>query len=98
MTTHLVELDEDAVVDLPQPQELQHLADLGVKAEHTPDPDHERQLRLGRHVEVALLLGLALQHDLLPLSLAVLLDVLLGPLEDELLLLLTQLPVLEDGR
>ena len=57
----LVHLDEDSVVDLSQSEELEHLLDLGGNLVDTADADDESQLRLGWHVEVALLLGLALQ-------------------------------------
>ena len=56
----LVQLDEHAVVDLQQTQQLQHLARLRRDLVHTADADGERDARLGRHVEVAGLLRLAL--------------------------------------
>ena len=46
----LVELDEDAVVDLAQAEELQHLLDLRRDLVDTPDAHHESQLRLGRDI------------------------------------------------
>ncbi len=57
----LVELDEDAVVDLTQPKELEDLADLGRDLVDTADAHNEGQLGLPEHVEVALLLSLSLQ-------------------------------------
>jgi hypothetical protein len=47
----LVELDKDAVVDLPQPEELQNLAHLGSHLVDTADADDKGQLGLGRHVK-----------------------------------------------
>lgn len=59
---------------------------------HIPlDADDEDQLRLLRDVELAGLLGNTSKADLLALSIAVLLDVLLGTLEDDTALLLVGL-------
>jgi nitrate reductase gamma subunit len=55
------------------------------------DADHEDQLVLGGHVGVAVLAGDAVEAALLALRIAVLLDVLLGTLEDGLALLLVVL-------
>jgi hypothetical protein len=55
------------------------------------DANNEDNLGLSRDVEGALLLGLTGKADLLALSLAVLLDVLLGALEDSFTLLLVGL-------
>jgi hypothetical protein len=55
------------------------------------DADQEDQLGLGGDVEGALLLGNAGKADLLALGIAVLLDVLLGTLEDDAALLLVDL-------
>ena len=57
----LVELDEDTVVDLTEPEKLEHLLDLGGHLVDTADTDDKGQLGLGGHVEVALLLSLPLQ-------------------------------------
>lgn len=43
----LVELDENAVVDLAQAEQLQHLLDLRRNLVDTPDAHHKSQLRLG---------------------------------------------------
>merc|ERR1712003_47911 len=75
----LVQLDEHAVVDLPQAEQLQNLADLGAHLVDTPNSAHESQLSVSRHIKVALLLGLALKPDLIPLLIPVLLGVLLSP-------------------
>ena len=80
----LGELDKDAVVDLNEAQELHDLPRLRRDLVDTLDSDHKRQLGLGRDVKVALHLGEATQADLLSLGLSVLLDVLLGALEDGL--------------
>jgi hypothetical protein len=84
----LGELDEDAVVDLQQTEELQCLALLRINLVDTLDADNKSQLVLLRHVELVLLLGLALHADLLTVGIAVFLDVLLSTLEDDLALLL----------
>merc|ERR1719412_1969023 len=78
----LVHLDEDSVVDLPQSEELQDLLDLGGDLVDTTDPHHEDQLGLGGNVVVTLLLGIALQPDLVSLLILVLLGILLSTLED----------------
>lgn len=65
----LVELHEHAVLDLTQTQQLQDLADLGGHANDTADTDHEGELSLGRHVEVASGLGLTTQDHALLLEL-----------------------------
>merc|ERR1719266_2259090 len=78
----LVHLDEDSIVDLPQSEELQDLLDLGGDLVDTTDPHDEDQLGLGGNVVVTLLLGIALQPDLVPLLILVLLGILLSTLED----------------
>lgn len=55
------------------------------------DADDEDQLGLLRYVKLATLLGNASQADLLTLSIAVFLNVLLGTLEDDTALLLVGL-------
>lgn len=87
----LGKLDEDAVVDLEKTEKLEGLALLGVNLVDTLDADDEGELGLGRDVERALLLGDALKADLLALGIAVLLDVGLSALEDNLTLLLVGL-------
>merc|ERR1719266_1007101 len=78
----LVHLDEDSVVDLPQSEELQDLLDLGGDLVDTTDPHDKDQLGLGGNVVVTLLLGIALQPDLVSLLILVLLGILLSTLED----------------
>merc|ERR1712117_587557 len=78
----LVQLDEDTVVDLSETEELESLLDLGSDLVDTTDADDKGILVLGGDVEVALLLGLAPQPDLLALLVPVLPGVLLGLLED----------------
>lgn len=87
----LGQADEDTVVDLEKTEELEGLALLGVNLVDTLDADDEGELGLGRDVERTLLLGDTLQADLLALCIAVLLDVGLGALEDDLTLLLVGL-------
>jgi hypothetical protein len=56
---------------------------------HLPlDTDNEDQLLLGRNVESTILLGQTGKADLLTLLITVLLNVLLGTLEDDTALLL----------
>ena len=55
------------------------------------NPDDEDQLRLSRHVEGALLLAKPVQANLLALSFAVLFDLCLSALEDDLALSLGRL-------
>ena len=87
----LGQADEDTVVDLEKTEELEGLALLRVNLVDTLDADDEGELGLGRDVERTLLLGDTLQADLLALCIAVLLDVGLGALEDDLALLLVGL-------
>jgi hypothetical protein len=84
----LGKLDEDTVVDLEQTEQLQSLALLGIDLVDTLDADDKRKLRLGRNVEAVAALGLAGETNLLPLGVAVLLDILLSACEDDLALLL----------
>lgn len=87
----LGDLDEDAVVDLEETEELEDLAGLGGNLVDTLDADNEHQLGLGRDVGGVILLGSAVKTDLLTLGIAVLLDVLLSTLEDDATLLLVGL-------
>jgi hypothetical protein len=89
----LGETDESTVVDLDQTEELKDLAGLRSDLVDTLDTDNKDQLGLVRDVEVTLLAGDAGQADLLTLSIAVLLDVGLGALEDDGALLLVGLKV-----
>ena len=59
----LVQLDEDAVVDLPQSEELQHLLHLGGDLVDTANPHHKGQLRVGRHVVTSLLASLTTEPE-----------------------------------
>jgi hypothetical protein len=88
LQSSLGELDEDAVVDLQQTEELQSLALLGINLVDTLDANDKSQLVLLGHVKLVLLLGLTLHADLLAVGIAVLLDVLLSTLEDDFALLL----------
>jgi hypothetical protein len=90
----LGQADEDTVVDLEKTEELEGLALLGVNLVDTLDTDNEGELGLSGDVERALLLGDTLKADLLTLCIAVLLDVGLGALEDNLTLLLVGLDCL----
>jgi len=80
----LGDLDEDAVVDLEKTEELEDLAGLGGNLVDTLDTDDEDQARLSRDVDGVIGLGSAREADLLTLGIAVLLDVLLSTLEDDL--------------
>jgi len=88
--------DEDTIVDLDETEELEDLARLWCNLVDTFDTDNEDQLVLSRDVEGTVLLGKALQTDLLTLLVAVLLDVLLGTLEDDFTLFLLSLLLLLD--
>jgi hypothetical protein len=90
----LGDTDEDTVVDLEETEELEDLARLGGDLVDTLDADQEDQLVLGRDVERAILLGKAVEADLLALDVTVLLDVLLSALEDDTTLLLVGLLLL----
>lgn len=87
----LGDLDEDTVVDLEETEELEDLAGLGGNLVDTLDADDEDDLGLSRDVGGVLLSGNAVEADLLALSIAVLLDVLLSTLEDDTTLLLVGL-------
>jgi hypothetical protein len=87
----LVDLDEDTVVDLEETEELEDLAGLGGNLVDTLDADDEDELLLGGDVEGTIVLGNALKADLLALGVTVLLNVLLGTLEDDGTLLLVGL-------
>jgi hypothetical protein len=80
----LGDLDEDAVVDLEKTEELEDLAGLGGNLVDTLDTDDEDQARLSGDVDGVIGLGGAREADLLTLGIAVLLDVLLSTLEDDL--------------
>ena len=87
----LGELDEDTVVDLEETEELEDLAGLGGDLVDALDADNEDQLVLSRDLEGTVLLGDTSEADLLALTIAVLLDVLLSTLEDDTTLLLVDL-------
>merc|ERR1719378_1138116 len=78
----LVKLDEHTVVDLPKPEQLKGLLDLGSDLVDTTNPHDESELVLRRHVVTTLLLSFTDKTNILTFHLAVLLGVLLGPLED----------------
>jgi len=84
----LGETNEDTVVDLEKTEELEDLAGLRSNLVDTLDTDNENQFGLSWDVERALLLGDTSKTNLLALSIAVLLDVLLGALEDDFTLVL----------
>lgn len=56
-------LDEDAIVDLAQSQQLEDLAALGVHVIDTPDAHHKGQLGLWLYIEASLCLCIPLQPD-----------------------------------
>jgi len=87
----LGEADEDTIVDLEKTEKLEGLALLGVDLVDTLDTDNEGELGLSGNVERAVGLGGTAETDGLTLSVAVLLDVALGTLEDGLTLLLVGL-------
>merc|ERR1712216_312909 len=84
----LVGLEEDGVVDLPEPEEPEDTPGLGVHVADSPDADDQQELWLRWNVEGTLGAGGALHpHEVVLLG-DVLLGVLLRALEDDLLLLL----------
>jgi len=76
--------DEDTVIDLEETEKLEDLLWLGGNLRDTLQPNNEVDLGLGSNVEVAGLSGLTLESDLLLLLVLVLLDILVGTLEDDL--------------
>jgi len=82
----LGQTDKDTVVDLEETEELQDLTGLGCNVVDTTQTDDKDDLGLAGNVEVTLGLGGTTETDLLALSGAVLLGVLLGTLEDDLAL------------
>jgi len=94
----LGDLQEDTVVDLEKTEQLEDLAGLGGHLVDTLDTDDKDQLGLSGDVGRVVGLGGTAETDLLTLSRAVLLDVLLGTLEDDATLLLVgSLALLSDG-
>ena len=83
--------NEDTVVDLEKTEELEDLAWLWGDLVDTLDADNEDELVLSWDVVGTILLGETSKTDLLALSIAVLLDVLLSTLEDDATLLLVGL-------
>merc|ERR1719278_2000613 len=78
----LVQLDEHAVVDLAQTEQLKSFLHLGGDLVDTTDSHDEGELRVGGNIEITFLLSIALQLNLLSLLILVLLGVLLSLLED----------------
>ena len=56
-------LNEDAIVDLAQPEQLQDFPGLGMHVIDTPDAHHKRQLGLWFNIEASLCLCFPLQPD-----------------------------------
>jgi hypothetical protein len=84
----LGKLDENTIVDLEEPKELQCLAFLGINLVDTLYPNDEGEFWLSGDVEAVALLGFARHAHPLTLRIAVLLHILLSPCEDDLALLL----------
>lgn len=94
----LGDLQEDTVVDLEKTEQLEDLAGLRGHLVDTLDTDDEDQLGLSGNVGRVVGLGGAAKADLLTLSAAVLLNVLLSTLEDDATLLLVgSLALLNNG-
>jgi len=87
----LGQADEDTVVDLEESEELEDLSWLRGNLVDTLDSDDEDQFWLLLNVEAAVLSGNTGQSNLLAFLVSVLLDVLLGSLEDHTSLLLVGL-------
>jgi hypothetical protein len=83
--------DKDTIVDLEKTEKLEDLAGLWCDLVDTLDSDNKDELVLGGDVVRTILLGQAEEADLLTLLVTVLLDVLLGALEDNTTLLLLSL-------
>lgn len=90
----LGDTNEDTVVDLKESEKLEDLLGLGGNLGDTLKSDDEVDLGLSRDVEVTSLPRLTLESDLLLLGVEVLLDILVGPLENDLSLGLLSLPSL----
>jgi len=84
----LGQADENTVVDLEESKELEDLSGLGCDLVDTLDSDNKDKFLLLLDVEAAALSGDPSESDLLPFLVTVLLDVLLGSLEDHASLLL----------
>jgi len=93
----LVDTNKDTVVDLEKTEKLQDLAWLRSDLVDTLDTNDEDELGLILDEEVTLLLGVAGEGDLLTLSIAVLLNVGLSALEDNLTGLLCSGLLLSEG-
>ena len=85
------EFDEDTIVDLKESEELEDLARLRSNLVDTLNTKHEDKLGLVLDVEAAVLSAQTRKSDLFALGIAVLLDVALSLLEDDLSLLLVGL-------
>lgn len=90
-------LDEDTVVDLEETEELKNLAGLGGHLVDTLDTDDKDQLGFSGDVGRVVGLGGTMKADLLTLSIAILLNVLLSTLKDDATLLLVGSLLLLDG-
>lgn len=80
--------NKDTVVDLEETEKLEDLAGLWCDLVDTLDTNNEDELVLSWDMERTILLGQTLKTDLFTLCVTVLLDVLLGTLEDDATLLL----------
>jgi len=78
----LGEADEDTIVNLEEPEELKNLARFRSDLINTLNSNNKNQFRFIRNVERTLLLAQTSQTDLLPLCIAILLDVRFCALED----------------
>jgi len=78
----LVQLDKNAVVDLPQSEQLESLANLRMDLVDTSNTDDKGEFGLSWDIEVTLISGLSEHSDLIPFLLSVFLDVLFRSLED----------------
>jgi len=78
----LGEADENTIVNLEKPEELKNLARFRSDLINTLNSKNENQFRFIGNVEGTLLFAQTSQTDLLPLSIAILLDVRFCALED----------------
>jgi len=77
----LVQLDEHAIVDLAQTKQLQNFSRSRMDLVYSLYADHKREFRLLRYIEIADLLSLALQSQLLALLLTIIVQILFSSLE-----------------
>jgi len=84
----LVKAHKNSVVDLAQAEKLKDLAGLGTYSGDTTNTDHESELGLGSNEEMAIGLGFSLATNQIDFVPSVFLDIPLGMLEHDAVVLL----------